>query len=75
MSKVTVWSKPSCAQCNMAKALLKSRGIEYEEKLIGSNGLTADDLRAVAPSARSVPQIFVDNSLLGGYTELKAFLG
>lgn len=71
--KVTIWSKQSCSYCDMAKSLLKSKGIEFQENKIGE-GYTRDDLLAAVPNARTVPQIFVDDKLIGGFQELKAFL-
>jgi glutaredoxin len=68
--KAVVWSKPACPYCDQAKALLKMKGIEYEEKIIGDGYLKEDLLEAV-PGARSVPQIFLDGELVGGFPELK----
>ena len=71
--KAIVWSKEQCPYCDQAKALLTSKGIEYEEKKIGS-GYTKEDLLNAVPTARSVPQIFLDDVLVGGFNELKARL-
>jgi glutaredoxin len=68
--KAVVWSKPACPYCDQAKALLKMKEIEYEEKIIGDGYLKEDLLEAV-PGARSVPQIFLDEELIGGFPELK----
>jgi glutaredoxin len=68
--KAVVWSKPACPYCDQAKALLKMKGIEYEEKIIGDGYLKEDLLEAV-PGARSVPQIILDGELVGGFPELK----
>lgn len=68
--KATVWSKYHCVFCEQAKTLLKSKGIEFEEKKIG-DGYTKEDLLEAVPSARTVPQIFIDGELIGGFTELK----
>lgn len=65
-----VWSKYQCPYCDQAKALLTSKGIEFEERKIG-DGWTKEDLLEAVPTARSVPQIFIDNELIGGFTELK----
>lgn len=75
MNKVIVWSKDACANCTSAKSLLESRGIVYEEKKIGYDGISRDDLLAAVPDARSVPQIFINGDHIGGYQELKAVLG
>ena len=68
--KAIVWSKDQCPYCVQAKALLESRGIEYEERNI-NNGWDKEDLLAAVPGARTVPQIFLDDELVGGFTELK----
>ncbi len=71
--KAIVWSKYHCPYCDQAKALLKSKGIEFEEKKIG-DGYTKEELLEAVPNARTVPQIFIDDQLIGGFTELKTHL-
>jgi len=71
--KATVWSKYHCPYCDQAKALLKSKGIEFEEKKIG-DGYTREELLEAVPGARTVPQIFIDDKLIGGFTELRTHL-
>lgn len=68
-----VWSKDHCAFCDQAKALLTQQGIEFEEHKIG-HGYTREQLLEAVPTARSVPQIFLDDKLIGGFTELKKHL-
>lgn len=68
--KAIVWSKYQCPYCDQAKALLKSKGIDFEERKIG-DGWTKEDLLEAVPTARTVPQIFIDDELIGGFTELK----
>jgi len=68
--KAIVWSKYHCPYCDQAKALLKQKGIEFEEKKIG-DGYTKEELLEAVPTARTVPQIFLDGELIGGFTELK----
>ena len=46
------------------------KGIEFEERKIGS-GYTKEDLLEAVPTARTVPQIFLDGELVGGYDQLK----
>ena len=71
--KAVVWSKPACPFCEQAKGLLKMKGIPFEVKTIGS-GYTKEDLLEAVPTARTVPQIFLNDELVGGFTELKAKL-
>jgi glutaredoxin 3 len=71
--KAIVWSKYHCPYCDQAKALLTQKGISFEEKKIG-DGYSKEELLEAVPNARTVPQIFLDGELIGGFTELKAHL-
>jgi glutaredoxin 3 len=68
--KAIVWSKYQCPYCDQAKALLTQKGIAFEERKIG-DGYTREDLLEAVPTARTVPQIFLGEELVGGFTELK----
>jgi glutaredoxin 3 len=68
-----VWSKYNCPYCDQAKALLTQRGIKYEERKIG-DGYSKEELLEAVPNARTVPQIFINNQLIGGFTELRQHL-
>jgi len=68
--KAIIWSKYHCTFCDQAKALLKQKGIPFEERKIG-DGYTKEELLEAVPNARTVPQIFLDGELVGGFTELK----
>jgi len=71
--KAIVWSKFNCQHCDQAKALLDQQGIEFEERRIG-DGWTKEQLLESVPTARSVPQIFVNDQLVGGFTELQKYI-
>lgn len=71
--KAIVWSKYHCPYCDMAKTLLEKKGIEFEERKIG-DGYTKEELLEAVPTARTVPQIFLNGELIGGYTELQKYL-
>lgn len=71
--KAIVWSKYHCPYCDQAKALLKAKGIEFEERKIG-DGYTKEELLEAVPTARTVPQIFLGEQYIGGFTELKKHL-
>lgn len=64
-----IWSKDMCPYCERAKALLKQKGVQYEERKIGG-GYTKEQLLESVPNARTVPQIFLDGTLIGGYDDL-----
>jgi len=71
--KAVVWSKYNCQYCDMAKALLNQKNIPFEERKIG-DGYTREELLEAVPGARTVPQIFLDDELVGGYNELRTRL-
>lgn len=73
-SKAEVWSQTNCPACSEAKRLLENYGIQYSERMIGINGYTKKDLIDKVPTARSVPQIFLDGKHVGGLLELKRIL-
>lgn len=66
-----MWSKVTCPFCDMAKTLLKNKGIVFEERMIGVNW-TREQLLESIPQARTVPQIILNGVLIGGYEQLKA---
>ena len=71
--KAVVWSKNSCPFCDQAKNLLKSKGIEFEERNINKDW-TKEQLLEAVPTARTLPQIFLDDKLIGGFTDLRKHL-
>ena len=72
--KAIVWSKTPCPYCDQAKALLKQKGIEFEERNITEGIWTRENLLEAVPNARTVPQIFLDEQLIGGFNELRQHL-
>lgn len=68
--KAIVWSKDACPFCVQAKALLENKGIEYEERNV-SKDWTKEQLLQVVPTARTLPQIFLEEEYVGGFAELR----
>ena len=73
--KAIVWSKDACPYCVQAKNLLQLKGIQYEERNITQGTWTKEQLLESVPNARTLPQIFLDDELVGGFQELKKYLG
>ena len=71
--KAVVWSKDACPFCVQAKALLESRGIEFEERNVNKDW-TKEQLLEAVPTARTLPQIFLDDLHIGGFTDLRSHL-
>lgn len=72
-ARVTVFTKPGCPHCSRAKSLLDSKGLRYEEIMLGAKGLTYSSLTAVSGQG-TTPQIFIDGNRVGGADELEKFL-
>lgn len=70
--KAVIWSKDNCKFCEQAKYLLTTKRVEFVENKIG-HGWTKEQLWDAVPSAKTVPQVFVNGDLIGGFTELKYF--
>lgn len=85
--KAEIWTKPNCPYCVKAKNLFNIKGVEYDEVLIGfdegavgelapnQRTSTREALLERVPNARTVPQIWLDEHYVGGYTELASFYG
>ena len=72
--QATVWSKDGCPHCEQAKGLLKLKGIEFDERNITSGDWTREQLLEAVPTARTLPQIFLGNNYIGGFSELRQHL-
>ena len=70
-----VYGTQACGYCRKAKGLLKARGIEYQEFIVGED-ISSEALSGkIGKQALTVPQIFLDGEYIGGYTELAGRLG
>ncbi len=71
MPKVEMYTTPFCGFCSAAKSLLQSKEIPYSE--IDVTGPEARTLMIQkANGRRTVPQIFFDDTHIGGYDDLAA---
>ena len=66
---VTVYSTDPCSFCSHAKALLRKRGIEFDEVNLGKDPAGRAELVAKT-GMMSFPQIVVDDHVVGGFREL-----
>ena len=69
---VTIYTKFGCGYCYRAKRLLDAKGAEYTEHDITFGGDRRDEMLQRAPMARTVPQIFIGNTHVGGSDDLAA---
>ena len=66
--KVEIYSKSNCPFCDKAKHWFKSHGYEYTEHRMDNEEERLAFYQRV-PNARSVPQIFIDDKLIGTYDD------
>ncbi len=66
--KVEIYSKSNCPFCEKAKHWFKSHGYEYTEHRMDNEEERLAFYQRV-PNARSVPQIFIDDKLIGTYDD------
>ncbi len=71
-AKIEVYSKDYCPYCDKAKLLLSSLNATYEEIDITHDAAGYEKIQARNPSARTVPQIFINNQPIGGCDALYA---
>lgn len=71
MAKVEVYSSALCPYCMMAKKLLNRKGIEYTEIRVDADPAKRQEMM-VKSQQRTVPQIFINDEAIGGYTDLLA---
>jgi glutaredoxin-like protein len=69
---ITLFTKVGCPYCESSKALLKEKGLNYEEVVLNNN-VTTRTLEAVA-GARSTPQVFISGKLIGTSEDLEKYL-
>lgn len=71
MTKVVVYTKRICGYCTVAKQLLKKRKIDYEEIDLTGDQQGLNELVEKAEGRKTVPQIFINDKPIGGFTDLR----
>ena len=72
MPPVEIYTTPFCGYCHMAKRLLKGKGIAFSETNVLLNPSLRIAMAQRAGGRRSVPQIFIGQTHVGGCDELYA---
>lgn len=72
MAKVEVYSTQYCPFCVRAKALLKNKGIAFTEIDVSRDPALREKMVELAGGRRTVPEIFINGKIIGGYDELHA---
>ncbi|HUQ23463.1 MAG TPA: glutaredoxin 3 [Gaiellaceae bacterium] len=69
MSRIQIYTTRWCGYCVRAKALLDAKGIDYDEISLDDDPAFRRNLFDLT-GGRTVPQILIDGTPVGGYTEL-----
>jgi glutaredoxin 3 len=72
VSTVQVYTTTYCPYCVRAKALLARKGVTFEEIDVTDDPGLREKMVRLAGGRRTVPEIFIDGEIIGGYEELKA---
>lgn len=72
MATVTIYSLDYCPYCVQAKVLLNQRGIAFDEIVVDSRDQETREQLRQRSGMKTFPQIFHGDTLIGGFSDLKA---
>lgn len=72
MKPVEIYSSPLCGFCHAAKRLLNQKGVEYTEIDVLQEPARKPEMIQRANGRRTVPQIFIGDTHVGGCDDLYA---
>ncbi len=70
MAKVEIYTTEYCPFCTLAKSFLRDKGVEFEEIDVSDDPALRAKMVELAGGRRTVPEIFVNGRIIGGYDEL-----
>ena len=71
MSLIKIYTTNWCSFCVMAKRYFDEQEMSYQEINIEEEGMSREELQKVT-GGMSVPQIVIDDEVIGGYDNLMA---
>ncbi len=66
MSKIIVYSTPSCPYCHLVKDYLKDKGVEFEDKDVSVDRAAAREM-VERSGQMGVPQIIINDKVIVGF--------
>ena len=72
MQKIVIYTGPMCNYCSAAKHLLDKKKVNYTEFDIAVDPSKMQEMQERTKGARTIPQIFIGETYVGGYNELKS---
>jgi glutaredoxin 3 len=68
--KIIIYTTKTCGYCYLAKNLLKKYYLEYKEIDVSNNNVIKNEMIRKSSGMKTVPQIFFNNTHIGGFYEL-----
>lgn len=68
--KITIYTKSGCSYCKKAKTWFKEQGIDYDLRIINNPVKRERFYKDCGPNVNTMPQIFLDDTRIGGYNDL-----
>ncbi|MCO4787268.1 MAG: GrxA family glutaredoxin [Marinomonas atlantica] len=76
MKRVTIFGRPGCGFCTRAKQLCEIKELNFRYIDIHAENISKADLeKTVGKPVETVPQIFVGQEHIGGFTEFEQYVG
>ncbi len=72
MSNIVIYSTANCSYCVRAKSLLAKKGVSYTEIRVDLDREKFAEMLSRSQGRRTVPQIFINDQPIGGFTDLWA---
>ena len=69
--QIDIYTSMFCSYCALAKRLLKSRGVSFNEIDVSDSKDRRSEMLARAEGRRTVPQIFIGDKHIGGFEQLR----
>ena len=70
MANITIYTTRTCGYCYTAKSLLTKKGARFEEIDVSGDPVGRQQMTLRAKGGRTVPQIFIGETHVGGSDEL-----
>ncbi|WP_224816731.1 glutaredoxin 3 [Hasllibacter sp. MH4015] len=72
MPMIEIYTSPLCGYCHAAKRMLNDKGVRFSEVDVAADPAKRQEMMGRANGRHTVPQIFIDDSHIGGYDDLAA---
>lgn len=72
MALIEIYTSPLCGYCHAAKRLLNDKGVSFAEIDVAADPKRRQEMMGRAKGRHTVPQIFIDDTHIGGYDDMAA---